>query len=318
MLAFPYTKLHTSQWNVDQAAGLILCSLEAARGLGLRDERFVYPLAVADSNHMLPLAARPALERVPGFAHAGRRAFAHAGLAAAELDRLELYSCFPVAVRVQARELGIDEARPLTVTGGMTFAGGPLNNFVLQALAKMARGAARRAGEQRPRHGGERPPHEAGRLALGLASARRRLPLLRRERRDRRASRRPFRSSRPPTGLRASPATPCSSRASARPAPRSYAICPTAGGRWPRATTPRWPSSARAKSCRAARCGSPPEPPPSLKRAPGASRRRRSAADCRRAAPAPAPRSRRPRAASARCGARSAAGASCRRPRRRA
>jgi acetyl-CoA C-acetyltransferase len=40
-------------------------------------------------------------------------------------------------VRVQARELGIDEARPLTVTGGMTFAGGPLNNFVLQALVKL-------------------------------------------------------------------------------------------------------------------------------------------------------------------------------------
>src|SRR4029453_6319387 len=85
MLAFPYTKLHTSQWNVDQAAGLIFCSLETARGLGLRDERFVYPLAVADSNHMLPLAARAALEQVPGFACAGRRAFAHAGLAAAAL-----------------------------------------------------------------------------------------------------------------------------------------------------------------------------------------------------------------------------------------
>jgi acetyl-CoA C-acetyltransferase len=138
MLAFPYTKLHTSQWNVDQAAGLIFCSLGTARALGLSAERFVYPLAVADANHMLPLAARPALERVPGFAHAGRRAFEHAGLCAAQLDRLELYSCFPVAVRAQARELGIDEARPLTVTGGMTFGGGPLNNFVLQALARTA------------------------------------------------------------------------------------------------------------------------------------------------------------------------------------
>jgi acetyl-CoA C-acetyltransferase len=138
MLAFPYTKLHTSQWNVDQAAGLILCSLEAARALGLDESRFVYPLAVADANHMVPLAARPALERVPGFAHAGRRALAHAGLSAAELGPVELYSCFPVAVRAQARELGIDEARPLTVTGGMTFAGGPLNNFVLQALVKLA------------------------------------------------------------------------------------------------------------------------------------------------------------------------------------
>jgi acetyl-CoA C-acetyltransferase len=138
MLAFPYTKLHTSQWNVDQAAGLVLCSLATARALGVPPERLVYPLAVADANHMLPLAARPALHRVPGFAHAGRRALAHAGLDASSLHQLELYSCFPVAVRVQTRELGIDEARPLTVTGGMTFAGGPLNNFVLQALVKLA------------------------------------------------------------------------------------------------------------------------------------------------------------------------------------
>jgi acetyl-CoA C-acetyltransferase len=137
MLAFPYTKLHTSQWNVDQAAGLVLCSLATARALGLDEARFVHPLAVADANHMLPMAARPALHRVPGFAHAGRKALAQAGLSARELRHLELYSCFPVAVRAQARELGIDEARPLTVSGGMTFAGGPLNNFVLQALVRL-------------------------------------------------------------------------------------------------------------------------------------------------------------------------------------
>ena len=138
MLAFPYTKLHTSQWNVDQAAGLIFCSLERARALGIAPDRFVHPLTVADSNHMLPLSARPALWRVPGFAHAGRGALAHAGIGPAGLGPLELYSCFPSAVRTQTRELGIDETRPLTVTGGMTFAGGPLNHFVLQALVKLA------------------------------------------------------------------------------------------------------------------------------------------------------------------------------------
>ena len=37
------------------------------------------------------------------------------------------------AVEVFAAELGIDPARDLTVTGGMPFAGGPLNNYVLQA-----------------------------------------------------------------------------------------------------------------------------------------------------------------------------------------
>jgi hypothetical protein len=47
--------------------------------------------------------------------------------------------CFPSAVRVQVRELGIDLRRPPTLTGGMAFAGGPLNNFVFQALVTMAR-----------------------------------------------------------------------------------------------------------------------------------------------------------------------------------
>jgi len=138
MLAFPYTTLHNSQWNVDQAAGLVFCSLATARVLGLPRERWVFPLAVADSNHMRAMSERRALHRCPGFARAAERALAHAGRGPGELAHLELYSCFPVAVRVQARELSLDEARPLSVTGGMAFAGGPLNNFVLQALVRMA------------------------------------------------------------------------------------------------------------------------------------------------------------------------------------
>ncbi len=138
MLAFPYTKLHNSQWNVDQAAGLILCSLATARALGLPPERRIFPLAIAEANHMVPLTERRFPHRCPGFARAGERALATASRELAEVAHLELYSCFPSAVRVQARELGIDESRPLTVTGGMAFAGGPLNNFVYQALVRMA------------------------------------------------------------------------------------------------------------------------------------------------------------------------------------
>lgn len=138
MFAFPYTKLHNSNWNVDQAAGLIFCSVEKAERLGIPRERWVFPLAVADSNHMLPLTQRRELHRSPGFALAGERALARAGCEVADLAHLELYSCFPSAVRVQIRELGIAPGRPLTVTGGMAFGGGPLNNFVLQAQVKMA------------------------------------------------------------------------------------------------------------------------------------------------------------------------------------
>ena len=67
----------------------------------------------------------------------GNRALEHAGAKAEEVAHRELYSCFPSAVRIQQREIGFDPQESTTVTGGMPFAGGPLNNFVLQALVKM-------------------------------------------------------------------------------------------------------------------------------------------------------------------------------------
>lgn len=138
MLAFPYTKLHNSQWNVDQAAGLILCSVAAARAAGVPPQKWIYPLAVADSNHMQPLSERAELHRSHGFRVAGRQALETAGLRIDEVAHLELYSCFPIAVRTQVRELGVAAGRQLTVSGGMAFGGGPLNNFVLQAMVRMA------------------------------------------------------------------------------------------------------------------------------------------------------------------------------------
>jgi acetyl-CoA C-acetyltransferase len=138
MQAFPYAKRHISQWNVDQAAGLVFTSVETARSLGIPRERWVFPLAVADSNHMLPLSERPEPHRSHGFALALEQVLASTDRRLDEIDHLELYSCFPAAVGVQLREFGIAADRPLTVTGGMAAAGGPLNNFVLQALARMA------------------------------------------------------------------------------------------------------------------------------------------------------------------------------------
>jgi acetyl-CoA C-acetyltransferase len=50
-----------------------------------------------------------------------------------------VYSCFPAAVRVQQRELGLDPAGTPTLTGGMAFAGGPFNHFVLQSHVALGR-----------------------------------------------------------------------------------------------------------------------------------------------------------------------------------
>ena len=139
MLAFPYTVLHTSQWNVDQAAGFIFTSVATARAMGIAEHRWIYPHAVVDSNLMLALSERREPHRCAGFARAAERVEQISGTAVAAADHLELYSCFPAAVRVQMREMDIALDRAVTVTGGMAFAGGPLNNFAFQALAKMAR-----------------------------------------------------------------------------------------------------------------------------------------------------------------------------------
>ena len=138
MLAWPYTKWHNSQWNVDQAAALIFCSAGTARALGIASDQWVFPWAAAESNHMVPVTERPELHRSPGFAHAGQALSEHLGMAPAEAGHIDLYSCFPIAVRTQALELGLGLDRDLTVTGGMTWAGGPLNNYVIQAAVKLA------------------------------------------------------------------------------------------------------------------------------------------------------------------------------------
>lgn len=138
MLAYPYTKWHNSQWNVDQASALIFCSVGKARELGIDEARWVFPLASTESNFMSMVAARKPLHRCPGFHHAGKKALALAGKTPEDIDFMELYSCFPSAVRMQLAEMGLDASKDLSVTGAMTFGGGPLNNFVLQATVKMA------------------------------------------------------------------------------------------------------------------------------------------------------------------------------------
>ncbi len=137
MLAFPYTKLHNTSWNVDQASALLFCSVEKAQALGIPRSQWVFPLASAESNYMLSLAQKRELHRLPGARIAGQQALRLADLTVAEIDFVELYSCFPIAVEMYAAELGLPDSIDWTVTGGMPFAGGPLNNFVLQSTARM-------------------------------------------------------------------------------------------------------------------------------------------------------------------------------------
>lgn len=136
-VSFPYPKLMNSNNNVDQAAALILCSTDKARALGIPEEKWIYPWAGTDAHDHWYVSNRDNLYSSPAIRLAGRRALELAGVGAADLDLVDVYSCFPVAVQVAAAELGLDTSRPLTVTGGLTFSGGPLNNYVMHSIARM-------------------------------------------------------------------------------------------------------------------------------------------------------------------------------------
>ena len=55
-----------------------------------------------------------------------------------EMDLFDLYSCFPSATLLQARELGLDLEKlpPLTITGGLAYFGGPGNSYTLHAIVE--------------------------------------------------------------------------------------------------------------------------------------------------------------------------------------
>jgi acetyl-CoA C-acetyltransferase len=140
MISWPYTKLMNSNNMVEQGAVVVLASADAAERLGIPEDEWLFPYAGTDSHDTYALGERFDMHSSPAIRIAGRRALELAGCGVDDVDFVDLYSCFPSAVQVAAKELGLpvgDPDRPLTVTGGLTFAGGPWNNYVTHAIGTM-------------------------------------------------------------------------------------------------------------------------------------------------------------------------------------
>jgi acetyl-CoA C-acetyltransferase len=151
MISWPYTKLMNSNNMVDQGAAIVLASAEKATQLQIPTARWVFPYAGTDAHDTYAIGERDELYRSPAIRIAGRRVLELAGVGVDDVDMIDLYSCFPSAVQVAAAELGLpldDASRPLTVTGGLTFAGGPWNNYVTHSIATMAERLAANPGQR--------------------------------------------------------------------------------------------------------------------------------------------------------------------------
>ncbi|MFN4226031.1 MAG: acetyl-CoA acetyltransferase [Hyphomonas sp.] len=137
--ADPFLKWFIAQDAVNQGAAAILVSSSKADELGVPQDKRVYLHGGGDAGDDL-ISLRPVLDRSWAMDTAVSRALAQAGKKQADIQHFDLYSCFPCAVFSGAAALGLDwktDKRPLTLTGGLPFFGGPGNNYSLHGIAEM-------------------------------------------------------------------------------------------------------------------------------------------------------------------------------------
>jgi acetyl-CoA C-acetyltransferase len=137
MVGLPYTKYMNSNNDVDMAAAVIMCSAAKAEALRVPRDRWVFVLAGTDCHEHQFVSNRWSFAETPAIELGGKRVLELAGCTIDDVSLVDLYSCFPSAVQLGARSLGLSLDRQLTRTGGLSFAGGPWNNYVMHAIATM-------------------------------------------------------------------------------------------------------------------------------------------------------------------------------------
>ncbi len=137
MICDPYPRLLVARDQVNQGAAVVLMSVEAARRLGVPQEKWVYLRGHADVVDQ-PLLDRADLSFNSASILAVQEALRVAGVGLDDIDTVDLYSCFPVPVFNFCDGTGLagDDPRGLTLTGGLPYFGGPGNSYSLHAIAE--------------------------------------------------------------------------------------------------------------------------------------------------------------------------------------
>ncbi len=137
MIGFPYTKRMNPMLSVNQAAALIVTGTRLAARLSIPKEKWVYLRGGADAVDKWYVSERASFTHSPAIRSVSDAAMAMAGVSLDEISFFDLYSCFPSAVAIGARSIGLDSGNfpPLTITGGLAYFGGPGNNYTMHAIA---------------------------------------------------------------------------------------------------------------------------------------------------------------------------------------
>ncbi|MEQ5837283.1 enoyl-CoA hydratase-related protein [Marinobacter sp. NFXS9] len=141
MICWPYSKWMVANPSVNQASAVLVTSLAEARALGVAEERLIYIWGGAHACEPDDFLERCTFDRSFAQEVVLEKALNLAGGTVQALDRVELYSCFPVVPKMALANLGLDIDSSLepTVCGGLSFFGGPLNNYMGHAACGMVR-----------------------------------------------------------------------------------------------------------------------------------------------------------------------------------
>ena len=140
MVGYPYTKYMISIMDVDMAAAVLLASEETANALGVARDQRVYPRGWCYATDPTYVAEHDELFASPAMAAASDEALRVAGIGIDDIAHLDLYSCFASSLNLACDALGLgdDDARPLTVTGGLPYHGGAGSDYMTHSIATMA------------------------------------------------------------------------------------------------------------------------------------------------------------------------------------
>ena len=133
----PYPLAMNAMPHVDQAAAVVVTSVGVARAHGIADDAMVHVWGGAGADDAPDILQRSGFGRARSLEEALDRCLAQAGTTLGDVDLVDVYSCFPVVPKLAALHLGLPRDATLSVTGGHSSFGGPLNSYSLHALATM-------------------------------------------------------------------------------------------------------------------------------------------------------------------------------------
>ena len=114
MIGLPYPKYMNSNNDVDMGAAIIMCSVEAARRLGVAEDRWVFPQSGTDCHEHTFVSHRDTFARTPAIELGGRRALELAGVG---IDDIADHRPVLVLPGRGAARRGVARHRPRSASG---------------------------------------------------------------------------------------------------------------------------------------------------------------------------------------------------------